>query len=99
VPAVHSAEVELVFDETDTVKIPLTVKELAAALPTVGPLWIGYMGMLPTYPGTDWPEVREKQLAELEPSLRTMQRLGFSAATGGAGKDLKELLRISVIYT
>ena len=56
------------------------------------------MGMLPTYPGTDWPEVREKQLAELEPSLRTMQRLGFSAATGGAGKDLKVLLRICYLH-
>ena len=35
VPAVHSAEVELVFGQTDIVKIPLSVKELAAALPTV----------------------------------------------------------------
>ena len=30
------------------------------------------MGMLPTYPGTDWP-VREKQLAELEPSSHMMR--------------------------
>ena len=82
--AVHNAEVELVFG-TDAVKIPLTVKELPVALPAVGPLWVGYMGMLPTYPDTDWEEVRQKQLDELEPSLRKMQRLGFSAATGGAG--------------
>jgi hypothetical protein len=45
VPAIHSAEVELVFGQTETVKIPLTVKELTAALPTVGPMWVGYMGM------------------------------------------------------
>ena len=85
VPVVHTTQVELTFGQTDVVKIPLTVNELSAALPAVGPLWVGYMGMLPTYPSTDWPEVREKQLAELEPSLRMMQHLGFSAATGGAG--------------
>lgn len=88
--AVHNTELVLTFSEaaaatTADVRIPLVVTELAVALPSAAPLWVGWMGMLPTYPGAVWPEVREKQLAELEPSLEMMQQLGFSAATGGAG--------------
>ena len=84
-PAVHLAAVQLSFGGANKVSIKLTVTELAVTLPPASPLWVGYMGMLPLYPDAVWPDVRFKQLAELEPALQGMHRLGFSAATGGAG--------------
>ena len=54
--AVHNTELVLAFGEaaaatTAAVRIPLVVTELAVALPSAAPLWVGWMGMLPTYPG------------------------------------------------
>jgi MYXO-CTERM domain-containing protein len=48
-------------------------------------LQVGYLGLAPTYPQAVYPEVAEKQRAEVEPALDLLRRAGMSAVTGGLG--------------
>lgn len=56
----------------------------AVALSEAG-LQVGYLGLAPTYPQAVYPEVAEKQRAEVAPALDLLRRAGMSAVTGGLG--------------
>ena len=84
-PVNYTGTIVLSFGENGVVTLPLLVQELSVVLPTASPLWVGYMGALPLYPGAMWPDVRAKQLREMSAALAAMAGHGFTAATGGAG--------------
>jgi hypothetical protein len=60
--------------------LPVVVTE--AVLPPA-PVWLGYLGFTPTYPGAVWPAVAAKQAAELVPSVERLKRGHMTAVTGG----------------
>lgn len=83
-PGVRTAKLRLRFADGAEREVPVEITVRPFALPAPDQL-IGYLGMVPRYPGAVFPEVEERRRAGLEQGLALLKRWGMTAVSGGLG--------------
>ena len=84
-PGLVQGELKLAFADGSTRTLPVTARISPVRLPDAD-IPIGYLGSVPMYPGSAFPEaVHAKRAQDIEPALTLVRRHGLTAFTGGIG--------------
>ncbi len=73
---------DLRFGDGSTRTLPVVAEVLPWSLPEAD-IPIGYLGVAPSYPGANYPELAERRIKELDASVKLLRKWGMTAASGG----------------
>lgn len=83
-PGVHKGALKLTMAGGKTQSIPVSVEVAPWELPKAD-VPFGYLGIAPTYPGTKYLGITQRQVSEMRDSLKIIKDHGFTGITGGLG--------------